>query len=97
MSAIQGFLECIKLREKTLFDDLIQMVSLFFRVKIDEKSFDEISKRIQLLNDQQFLLVIPQLFAKFERPKIFSIFVRYKDFDEAPARPLPRHLAQPTF
>lgn len=64
VSAIHGFLECIKLKEKTPFDDIIQMTSLFFRVKLDDKSFEEISKRIQMLNDQQFLLIIPQLFAQ---------------------------------
>ena len=64
VSAIHGFLECIKLKKETPFDDLVQMISLFFKVNLDEKSFEEISQRIGMLNDSNFLLIIPQLFAQ---------------------------------
>lgn len=55
VSALHGFLESIKLNhEKAPLDDLIQMVSIFFHCKFDEKSFDELSSRIGMLNDENF-------------------------------------------
>ncbi|OHS96050.1 PIKK family atypical protein kinase [Tritrichomonas foetus] len=64
VSSIHGFLECLKLRNDTPFSDLVQMISLFFRANLEEKSFEEISQRIENLNDGAFLLILPQLFAQ---------------------------------
>lgn len=64
VSAIHGFLECNKLKNNMQFGDIVQIINLFFKANLEQKSFDEISQRIGSLKDSAFLMIIPQLFAQ---------------------------------
>lgn len=69
VNAINGFFECVKLRQGNSFSDLIQMISLVFTAKLNQESFSRVTKRISQLSDSVLLMVIPQLFAQLGRAK----------------------------
>jgi tetratricopeptide (TPR) repeat protein len=66
-NAINGFSECVKLRTESSLSELLQMISLFFCIELDDRSYGLAARRIATLNDGVLLLILPQMFAQLQK------------------------------
>ena len=80
-NAINGFLECVRLKSEGSFSELLQMISLFFSANLDDSDFQKISQHICKLNDSVLLKIIPQLFTQL-RPDDSYFNTENEDDDE---------------
>lgn len=65
-NALNGFLECVKLRNEMALSELLQMISLFFSADLTDEDFNKTAKRIFQLSDSVLLKIIPQLFTHLQ-------------------------------
>ncbi|OHT04748.1 PIKK family atypical protein kinase [Tritrichomonas foetus] len=61
-NAINGFLECVRLKNENLLSELLQMISLFFSANLSDDMFNATAEHIAELSDPVLLKIIPQLF-----------------------------------
>lgn len=67
INAINGFLECVKLKNGNSFTDLIQMIYLVFLADIDTRSFSDFTRKLTCLDDGALLSVLPQFMMQLQK------------------------------
>lgn len=68
-NAINGFLECVRLKNEASLSELLQMISLFFTANLNDELFVAVASHIANLSDKVLLMIIPQLFTQLINPK----------------------------
>ena len=63
-NAINGFLECVRLKNDQSLSELLQMISLFFTADLSDERFAKLAADIANLSDSVLLKIIPQLFTQ---------------------------------
>ncbi|OHT10677.1 PIKK family atypical protein kinase [Tritrichomonas foetus] len=73
-NAVNGFLECVRLKNEGSFSELLQMISLFFSANLSDKYFNDTAEHIYKLSDSVLLKIIPQLFTQLSGEGRSSVF-----------------------
>ena len=64
LNAINGFLQCVRLKNENSLSELLQMISLFFSAELSDELFLATGEHIAGLSDSVLLKIIPQLFTQ---------------------------------